>query len=86
MTDSATLFFLGFVLIFVGVAVLIAAAVLVGVLRSKNGKVKAAGVVIIGPVPIVFGPDKKSVKTILAMSVALTTLIIVLFLIYCLTR
>ncbi len=81
MTDSATLFFLGFVLIFVGVAVLIAATVLVGV-RSKNGKVKTAGIVIIGPVPIVFGSDKKSVKTILALSIALTTLIIVLFLIY----
>ncbi len=82
MTDSTTLFFLGFALIFLGVAVLITATVLAGVLRSKNGKVKAAGVVIIGPVPIVFGSDKKSVKSILALSVAFTTLIIVLFLIY----
>jgi uncharacterized protein (TIGR00304 family) len=76
MADSAFLYVLGFVLVFVGVMILIAAVVLVSVFRGKNGKVKAAGVIVVGPVPIVFGSDKKSVKTLLWLSVVFTALLI----------
>ena len=38
--------------------------------------------VVVGPVPIVFGSDKKTVKTILVLAVTLTAMLIVLTLIY----
>jgi uncharacterized membrane protein len=80
--DSATLYTLGFALVFVGVLVLIAAVVLIGISKGEKGETKAVGAIIIGPVPIIFGSDKKSVKTILAMSVALTALLVAAMLIY----
>lgn len=82
MADSSDLYLLGFVLVFVGIIILIAATVLASVLRSKNGKVKAAGVIVVGPVPIVFGSDKKIVKDVLKLAVVLTMMLIVLALIY----
>ena len=82
MTDAAVLYTLGFGLIFVGVIILIVAAILISVKGLKKGKVKAAGAVIIGPVPIIFGTDKKSLKTILVLSVTLTVLLIVAMVVY----
>jgi len=80
--DSATLYTLGFALVFVGVLVLIAAIVLIGITQGRKGETKTAGAIIIGPVPIIFGSDKKSVKTILTLSVALTALLVAAMLIY----
>jgi uncharacterized protein (TIGR00304 family) len=82
MADSSVLYLPGFGLVFAGIIILIAATILVSVLRVKNGKVKAAGVIVVGPVPIVFGSDKKTIKTILTLAVAITTMLIVLSLIY----
>ena len=82
MADSSVLYMLGFGLVFAGIIILITATILASVLRGKNGKVKAAGVIVIGPVPIVFGSDKKTVKTILQLAVALTAMLIALSLIY----
>jgi len=82
VTDYAGLYTLGFGLIFVGVIILILATILISTKGMKKGKVKASGVVIIGPVPIIFGTDKKSLKTILLFSVILTALFIVAMLFY----
>ena len=82
LIDFAALYAIGFGLIFIGVLILIAAIVLISITRSKTGKGNPAGAIIIGPVPIIFGSDKKDVKTLLALSVALTTLLIVAMLIY----
>jgi uncharacterized protein (TIGR00304 family) len=72
---------LGISLVIVG-AFIFALVVFLIVLRAQKGKVKAAGAVIIGPVPIIFGTDKKSLKTILSLSVVLTVLLIVFTVIY----
>jgi len=72
---------LGFGLILVGVIVLIIAAITVAT-RSKSGKTKSAGVVIIGPVPIIFGSDKKSAKNLMTLAIILTVALIVAMLIY----
>jgi uncharacterized protein (TIGR00304 family) len=82
MADSATLYTLGFALIFMGVLVLVVAAILISITHSKNGKAKAAGAIIIGPVPIIFGSDKKYVKTMLMLSIVLTAVLIVVMLVY----
>lgn len=82
MTDSSFLYWLGFGLVFAGITILIAATLFVSVLRSKNGKMKTVGVIVVGPVPIVFGSDKKTVKTILKLAVALSVMFVVLSVIY----
>jgi len=79
--DVGFLFGLGVGLIFVGVFIIVLAAILIVVSQRKSGKVKAAGVVIIGPVPIVFGSDRKSLKTLLALSIVLMVLLVVYYLV-----
>jgi uncharacterized protein (TIGR00304 family) len=82
VTDAGALYALGITLIFVGVLIVIAAIILVSVSGAKKGKVKAGGAVIIGPVPIIFGTDKKSLRTVLLLSLALTVLLVVAMVVY----
>ena len=82
MIDSATLYALGITLIFVGVLIIIIAVVLLSVSGAKKGKVKGGGAIIIGPIPIVFGTDKKSLKTVLLLSLALTVMLVVVMVVY----
>lgn len=76
------LYALGLGLIVVGIMIIVAAIILASMRGAGRGKVKAAGVIMIGPVPIIFGTDKKSVKTILALSLALTIAVIVAMVVY----
>jgi uncharacterized protein (TIGR00304 family) len=80
--DSAVLYALGIALIFVGILVIVVAVVLLAVSGGKNGKVKGGGAIIIGPVPIIFGTDKKSLKTVLLLSLALTVMLVVAMAVY----
>jgi len=69
--DSAALYALGIVL------VIVVAVILLSISGAKKGKVKGGGAIIIGPIPIIFGTDKKSLKTIVLLSLALTVLLVV---------
>ncbi len=46
--------------------------------KGGGGKVRGGGAIIIGPIPIIFGTDKDSVKVILILSIALVALLLVL--------
>jgi len=48
--------------------------------KGGKGKVRGGGAVIIGPVPIVFGTDKESVRIILVLSIVLVALLLVFML------
>jgi len=82
MSDQL-LWSIGLTLVFVGFAIAFIAVVLL-FLRGFKGKekVKGGGVVIIGPIPIIFGTDKESVKFILVLSVILIALLLVLTLLW----
>ncbi len=80
-TTVEFLYQLGIGLVIVGVFIF-ALVVFLIVLRAQKSKVKAAGAVIIGPVPIIFGTDKKSLKTVLTLSVVLTGLLIIFTVVY----
>ncbi len=87
MIDFASLYAFGIMLVFVGVLIIVVAVILLSVLGAKKGKVKGGGAIIIGPVPIVFGTDKQSLKTVLLLSLALTVMLVVaMFLYYLLLR
>ena len=54
----------GIALVIVGIIVIVAAIIRASHGRQqRRGKVRGAGVIMIGPIPIIFGTDKKSVKT-----------------------
>jgi len=80
--DSGALYALGIALVFVGVLVIVVAVILLSISGAKKGKVKGGGAIIIGPVPIVFGTDKESLKTVLLLSLALTVMLVVVMILY----
>jgi len=72
---GVTLIILGFVISFIAMIWLVLSGVRGG---NGKGKVRGAGAVIIGPIPIIFGTDKESVKFILVLSIILVALLLVL--------
>jgi uncharacterized protein (TIGR00304 family) len=82
MADAGILYALGMALIFVGILIIVIAVLLLSVSGAKKGKIRGGGAIIIGPVPIIFGTDKKSLQTVLLLSLALTVLLVVAMLIY----
>jgi len=79
--DAQTLYSAGIILTFAGILIITIAAALIVLSRSKKtGRIRVGGAIIIGPIPIVFGTDKESLKTALLLSIVLTALLIVLIL------
>ena len=72
---------MGFALILVGVFIIVLAVIVLSVRSAGKSKVRGGGAVIIGPIPIIFGTDKKSLKTVVALSLALTILLLVVMVI-----
>ena len=82
MIDPATLYALGTALIFFGVLIIVVAVILLSISGVKKGKVKGGGAIIIGPFPIIFGTDLKSLKTVLLLSLVLTVMLVVAMVVY----
>jgi len=77
--DPGTLYGLSLALIFAGVLIMVIAVLLMFFSSAKGkGETKGGGAIIIGPVPIVFGTDKESLRKVLVLSITLTVLLIVL--------
>ncbi|MGQ9551676.1 MAG: TIGR00304 family membrane protein [Candidatus Bathycorpusculaceae bacterium] len=77
MIDAETLYALGASLVFVGIAILILALLLLTISSVKEGRARGGGAIIIGPLPIIFGTDRKSLRTVLLLSLILTILLII---------
>jgi len=86
MADLAVIYSAGVTLVIVGVIVIVVAVILASVgggkRQGEEGDVHAAGVIMIGPIPIIFGTDKKSVKSVLALTLALMVVAVVVLVIY----
>jgi uncharacterized protein (TIGR00304 family) len=76
--DAAVFYSLGFVLIIAGIIVIFVAIILASKGNEKKSRVRGAGIIMIGPIPIVFGTDKKSVKTVLTLALALTIIALII--------
>lgn len=72
---------LGFLLIIFGFALALIAMVIL-IVRSPRGQgsARGAGLLLIGPIPIVFGTDKQSVKVVMILAVILILLALVVML------
>ena len=80
--DSPILYAFGTSLIVAGIILLIIAIALISIRKGKNVKTRAAGIIMIGPIPIIFGTDKKSVKTIIVLALALTVMLVIVMITY----
>jgi uncharacterized protein (TIGR00304 family) len=68
----------GLTLVFAGLALILVAVVWLFARSSRGkGSVKGGGVIVIGPVPIIFGTDKETVKTLLILSIILVALLLI---------
>lgn len=81
--DLGGVYTFGIVLVVVGIALIVLAIVL----ASKKGsfgksRTHAAGVIMIGPIPIIFGSDKRAVKLALILALVLSIVILVIYLVY----
>jgi uncharacterized protein (TIGR00304 family) len=76
--DATVFYAVGIVLVVVGVLIIVTAIILASIGTAKEGKVRGAGVIMIGPVPIIFGTDKQSVKTVLTLALALTIVVLII--------
>jgi uncharacterized protein (TIGR00304 family) len=80
--DPTVFYLIGLGLVAVGVIVIVVAIILFQIGGAKKGKVHGAGVIMIGPIPIIFGTDKKSVKSVLALALALTIILLIITIVY----
>jgi len=62
---------LGFVLVAVGSLLAFVAVVLMLAKASTGGSTKGGGIVMIGPIPIIFGSDKNSAKALMVLAIIL---------------
>jgi uncharacterized protein (TIGR00304 family) len=69
------LILLGIVLIILGMFIL-----MLSLWRAGEGRGEAGGVVIVGPVPIVFGTSQRVATTVMVLAIVLTVVTLLLFL------
>ena len=80
--DPTVFYAIGITLVVVGVIVIVAAIILASIGGAKKGKVHGAGVIMVGPIPIIFGTDKKSVKSVLALALSVTIVVLIITVVY----
>jgi uncharacterized protein (TIGR00304 family) len=79
--ETASVTELGFLLIIVGFVLAFIAMILLVVQSSRgSSQGRGAGVLLIGPIPIVFGTDKQSVKAVMLLAIVLILLVLVIML------
>jgi uncharacterized protein (TIGR00304 family) len=69
------MFVVGLVLVLAGVALVVASSIML--VRSGRGRCESSGVILIGPVPIIWGTSKK-VTAIMGIVTAVVILLVVL--------
>jgi len=80
--DGTIFFAVGLALIAVGIIIVVLATILLAMHGASKGKVEAAGIIMIGPIPIIFGTNKESLKTVLILALILTIVLVIATVIY----
>jgi uncharacterized protein (TIGR00304 family) len=72
---------LGVLLIIVGFVLALVAMILLAARSSRgSGQTRGAGLILVGPIPIVFGTDRQSVKVVMILAIVLILLVLVIML------
>jgi len=82
MVDLTVFYALGIALVIAGVIVIVLALIRTSTDGKEKGEVRGAGVIMIGPIPIIFGTDKKSVKEVLVLALGLVVVMLIVFVVY----
>ncbi len=83
MVELSGLVMLGFVLVIIGI-LLIFMGVFMSAIQGSKGSVEAGGVVVIGPIPIIFGSSSRA--AVIAGVLGLTLMIVTLMFYYLIRR
>ncbi|MBA7526983.1 hypothetical protein ES705_19156 [subsurface metagenome] len=79
---------LGLLLVFIGILVIIAGIVSMAYQAWKTGTggmekpeagVRGGGVIMIGPIPIIFGTDVSALKIVMILAIVLMAIVVILF-------
>jgi len=68
---------IGLVLVIVGFVLAFVALILTISRKGGQGETKSAGILLIGPIPIIFGSDRDSVKVLVVLAVVLIAVFLV---------
>jgi uncharacterized membrane protein len=79
--DPTIFYAIGIILVAVGVIFILTVIVFVSI-STKKSKTHDAGVIIIGPIPIIFSTDKKTVKSVLALALSLTIVVLIISIVH----
>ena len=72
---------LGFLLIIFGFALAFIGMIFLAVRSSRDsGSGRGAGVLLIGPIPIIFGSDRQSLKLVMILAIVLVFLVLLVML------
>ncbi|MFQ6075472.1 MAG: DUF131 domain-containing protein [Candidatus Bathyarchaeia archaeon] len=74
------LFTLGLALTILGAAITLMATMLMAFRSFREGRARGGGVVMIGPLPIIFGSDAKAVKWLIVLTIVLMVIAFTLML------
>jgi len=77
MVKASTLLISGIIFVFVGVILMIIGSILQS--ASKSGEVHTGGIVLIGPIPIIFGNDKSLIIAAVIFAIIIMVLWYLLF-------
>jgi uncharacterized protein (TIGR00304 family) len=83
MADLSIIYTVGIALVVVGIIIVVAVIAKASMSGGKEeSRVQGAGIIMIGPIPIIFGTDKKSVKEVLLLALALVIVVLIIMLVY----
>jgi len=69
-------------LVVIGIIIIVAVMILTCTDGAKKGKVRGGGIIMIGPIPIIFGTDKKSIENILILALGIIIMVLITTLVY----
>ena len=75
MTLTDPMFVAGLALVLVGIALIVASSIML--VRSGRGRCESSGVILIGPIPIIWGTSKR-ITAIMGIVTAIIILLVVL--------
>ena len=78
MLDWSSLSLVGVIIVIIGIAIVFL-SIVISITKSPR-KTRGAGIILIGPIPIIFGTDKESVRILLILAVVVIALMILLLL------
>jgi uncharacterized protein (TIGR00304 family) len=72
---------IGFILIILGFIIAVIAVMLLAFKgRGSAGQTRGGGILLIGPIPIIFGSDKNSVRVLVALAIVLIAIFLIFML------